>query len=59
MYPFLVCFTKTSLTVIQDNQQGRQQVTHALDVARIQVLPHVAAKQFVGFSFSRRWRQIY
>lgn len=33
-----------SLTVIQDNQQGSQEVAHALDVTRVQMLPHITAK---------------
>ena len=30
------------LTIVQDDQERRQQVTHPLDVAHLQVLPDVA-----------------
>lgn len=33
-----------SLTVVQNNQQGSQQVAHALDVTRVQMLPHITTK---------------
>lgn len=37
-----------SLTVVQNDQQGSQQVAHALDVTRVQMLPHVTAKTKMG-----------
>lgn len=33
-----------SLTIVQDDQERRQQVTHALHIAHIQVFPHIAAR---------------
>lgn len=32
-----------SLTIVKDDQERCQEITHALHVAHIQVLPHVAA----------------
>lgn len=31
-----------SLTIIEDDEEWRQQITHALHVAHVQVFPHVA-----------------
>lgn len=31
-----------SLTIVQDDQERCQQVTHALHIAHVQMLPHVA-----------------
>lgn len=35
----------TQLTIIQDDQQWGQKVTHALDIANLNVLPDVAAEK--------------
>jgi hypothetical protein len=34
-----------TLTVIQDDQQWSQKITHALDIADLDVLPDVAARE--------------
>lgn len=53
----IICHTQPamilfSLTVIQNHQQGSQQIAHALDVTRVQMLPHVTAKtKMWGFFF--------
>lgn len=33
------------LTIVQDDHERSEQVTHALNVAHLQMLPHVAADQ--------------
>ena len=33
------------LTIVQDDQERRQQVTHTLDIAHLQVLPDVAVRE--------------
>lgn len=35
---------KHRLTIIQDDEEGSQQVTHTLDITDLQVLPDVAVK---------------